>query len=54
MERKITQFEEKQTNLEFQLYETNDAEKLKEIQEQLSKLKKEIEVNFETLMSIGN
>ena len=54
LERKITQLEEKQTNLEFQLYETNDAEKLKEIQEQLSKLKKEIEVNFETLMSIGN
>ena len=54
LERKITQLEAKQTNLEFQLYETNDAEKLKEIQEQLSKLKKEIEVNFETLMSIGN
>jgi ATP-binding cassette subfamily F protein 3 len=54
LERKITQLEEKQTNLEFELYETNDAEKLKEIQEQLTKLKKEIEVNFESLMAIGN
>ena len=54
MERKITKLEEKQTSLEFELYETNDPEKLKEIQEQLSKLKKEIEVNFESLMAIGN
>ena len=54
LERKITQLEEKQTSLEFELYETNDPEKLKEIQEQLSKLKKEIEVNFESLMAIGN
>ena len=54
LERKITKLEEKQTSLEFELYETNDTEKLKEIQEQLSKLKKEIEVNFESLMDIGN
>jgi hypothetical protein len=54
LERKITHLEEKQTNLEFELYETNDAEKLKEIQEQLTKLKKEIELNFESLMAIGN
>ena len=54
LERKITKLEEKQTSLEFELYETTDAEKLKEIQEQLSKLKKEIEVNFESLMAIGN
>ena len=54
LERKITQLEKKQTSLEFELYETNDPEKLKEIQEQLSKLKKEIEVNFESLMAIGN
>ena len=54
LERKITKLEEKQTSLEFELYETNDPEKLKEIQEQLSKLKKEIEVNFESLMAIGN
>ena len=54
LERKITKLEEKQTSLEFELYETNDPVKLKEIQEQLSKLKKEIEVNFESLMAIGN
>jgi ATP-binding cassette subfamily F protein 3 len=54
LERKITHLEEKQTNLEFELYETNNAEKLKEIQEQLTKLKKEIELNFESLMAIGN
>ena len=54
LERKITKLEEKQTSLEFELYETNDTENLKEIQEQLSKLKKEIEVNFESLMAIGN
>lgn len=54
LERKITHLEEKQTNLEFELYDTNDAEKLKEIQEQLTKLKKEIELNFESLMAIGN
>ena len=54
LERKITKLEEKQTSLEFELYETNDTEKLKEIQNQLSKLKKEIEVNFESLMAIGN
>jgi ATP-binding cassette subfamily F protein 3 len=54
LERKITKLEEKQTSLEFELYETTDAEKLKEIQEQLTKLKKEIEVNFESLMAIGN
>jgi ATP-binding cassette subfamily F protein 3 len=54
LERKITKLEEKQTSLEFELYETTDAEKLKEIQEQLTKLKKEIEVNFESLMTIGN
>ena len=54
MERKITKLEEKQTSLEFELYETNDAEKLKEIQKQLSELKKEIEVNFDSLMAIGN
>ena len=53
-ERKITKLEEKQTSLEFELYETNDAEKLKEIQKQLSELKKEIEVNFDSLMAIGN
>jgi ATP-binding cassette subfamily F protein 3 len=53
-ERKITKLEEKQTSLEFELYETNDAEKLKEIQKQLSELKKEIEVNFESLLAIGN
>ena len=54
LERKITKLEEKQTSLEFELYETNDSEKLKEIQNQLSKLKKEIEINFELLMAIGN
>ena len=54
LERKITKLEEKQTSLEFELYETNDPKKLKEIQEQLSKLKKEIEINFESLMAIGN
>ena len=54
LERKITKLEEKQTSLEFELYETNDAEKLKEIQKQLIELKKEIEVNFESLMAIGN
>ncbi|MDG1690306.1 MAG: hypothetical protein P8I02_05995, partial [Flavobacteriales bacterium] len=54
LERRITKLEEKQTSLEFELYETTDPEKLKEIQEQLSKLKKEIEVNFESLMAIGN
>ena len=54
LERKITKLEEKQTSLEFELYETNDSEKLKEIQKQLSKLKKEIEINFELLMAIGN
>jgi ATP-binding cassette subfamily F protein 3 len=54
LERKITKLEEKQTSLEFELYETNDAEKLKEIQKQLSELKKEIEVNFDSLMAIGN
>ena len=54
MERRITKLDEKQTSLEFELYETTDPEKLKEIQEQLIKLKKEIEVNFESLMAIGN
>jgi hypothetical protein len=46
--------EEKQTSLEFELYETNDPEKLKELQGEIKKIKTEIEQNFEALMSIGN
>ena len=54
LERKITKLEEKQTSLEFELYETSDAEKLKEIQIELDHIKREIEKNFELLMSFGN
>ena len=54
IERKITNLEEKQTGLEFELYETSDADKIKNIQDQLSKIKSEIDKNFELLMSIGN
>lgn len=54
LERKITQLEEKHTALEFELYETSDAEKLKEIQNELDHIKREIEKNFELLMSFGN
>ena len=54
LERKITKLEEKQTSLEFELYETSDAEKLKEIQSELDHIKREIEKNFELLMSFGN
>jgi len=54
LERKITSLEEKQTSLEFELYETNDSEKLKELQAEIKKIKIEIEQNFEALMSIGN
>ena len=54
LERKITKLEEKQTSLEFELYETSDAEKLKEIQSELDNLKREIEKNFELLTSFGN
>ena len=54
IERKITNLEEKQTGLEFELYETSDADKIKNIQEQLSKIKSEIDKNFELLMSVGN
>ena len=54
LERKITQLEEKHTALEFELYETSDAENLKEIQNELDHIKREIEKNFELLMSFGN
>ena len=54
LERKITKLEEKQTSLEFELYETSDAEKLKEIQSELDHIKREIEKRFELLMSFGN
>ena len=54
IERKITNLEEKQTGLEFELYETSDADKIKNIQDQLSKIKSEIDKNFELLMSVGN
>ena len=54
LERKITKLEERQTSLEFELYETNDADKLKEIQSELDHLKSEIEKSFELLMSYGN
>ena len=54
LERKITKLEEKQTSLEFELYETSDAEKLKEIQNELDHIKREIEKSFELLMSFGN
>ena len=54
LERKITKLEERQTSLEFELYETSDAEKLKEIQSELDHVKREIEKSFELLMSIGN
>ena len=43
LERKITQLEEKHTALEFELYETSDAENLKEIQNELDHIKREIE-----------
>ena len=54
IERKITNLEEKQTGLEFELYETSDADKIKNIQDQLIKIKSEIDKNFELLMSVGN
>ncbi len=54
LERKITQLEEKHTALEFELYETTDAEKINSIQNKLEKLKSEIDQNFELLMSVGN
>jgi ATP-binding cassette subfamily F protein 3 len=54
LERKITKMEERQTSLEFELYETSDAEKLKEIQSELDQIKREIEQSFELLMSFGN
>ena len=54
LERRITKLEEKQTSLEFELYETSNAEKLKEIQSELEHVKREIEKSFELLMSIGN
>ena len=54
LERKITQLEEKHTALEFELYETTDAEKINSIQKKLEKLKSEIDQNFELLMSVGN
>ena len=54
LERKITQLEEKYTALEFELYETSDAEKINSIQKKLEKLKSEIDQNFELLMSVGN
>ena len=54
LERKITQLEEKHTALEFELYETIDAEKINSIQKKLEKLKSEIDQNFELLMSVGN
>ena len=54
LERKITQLEEKHTALEFELYETSDAEKINSIQKKLEKLKSEIDQNFELLMSVGN
>jgi ATP-binding cassette subfamily F protein 3 len=54
IERKITNLEEKQTGLEFELYETSNADKIKNIQDQLSKIKSEIDKNFELLMSVGN
>jgi ATP-binding cassette subfamily F protein 3 len=54
IERKITNLEEKQTGLEFELYETSDADRIKNIQDQLSKIKSEIDKNFELLMSVGN
>ena len=54
LERKITQLEEKHTALEFELYETSDAEKINSIQKKLEQLKSEIDQNFELLMSVGN
>ena len=54
LERKITQLEEKYTALEFELYETSDAEKINSIQKKLEQLKSEIDQNFELLMSVGN
>ena len=54
LERKITKLEERQTSLEFELYETSDEEKLKEIQSELERTKREIEKSFELLMAIGN
>ena len=54
LERKITKLEERQTSLEFELYETSDAEKLKEIQIELDIVKRETEKTFELLMAIGN
>ena len=54
LERKITKLEERQTSLEFELYETSDAEKLKELQNEIIQIKTEIEKSFELLMSFGN
>ena len=54
LERKITQLEGKHTALEFELYETTDAEKINSIQKKLEQLKSEIDQNFELLMSVGN
>ena len=54
LERKIPQLEGKHTALEFELYETSDAEKINSIQKKLEKLKSEIDQNFELLMSVGN
>ena len=53
LERKITQLEEKQADLEFQMYQTNDQEKIIELQKQLKNVKTEMDASFEALMSLS-
>jgi len=54
LERKITQLEEKQADLEFQMYQTNDQEKIIELQKQLKNVKTEMDASFEALMSLSD
>ena len=52
LERKITQLEEKQADLEYQMYQSNDQEIIIGLQKEIKKVKQEIDTSFETLMSI--
>ena len=52
LERRITQLEEKQADLEYQMYQSNDQEIIIGLQKEIKKVKQEIDTSFETLMSI--
>ena len=52
LERRITLLEEKQADLEYQMYQSNDQEIIIGLQKEIKKVKQEIDTSFESLMSI--